>query len=105
MMDTIYNILTRQSLRLSLLALVLTFGTVAYAQDDFDEESGDVFKAPKKKAVVDNNTLITIQGTVVDKVSQKPVAGVRVQTLLDERYTGMTNAEGKFTIKIPDYAT
>ena len=49
MMDTIYNILTRQSLRLSLLALVLTFGTVAYAQDDFDEESGDVFKAPKKK--------------------------------------------------------
>ena len=58
MMDTIYNILTRQSLRLSLLALVLTFGTVAYAQDDFDEESGDVFKAPKKKAVVDNNTLL-----------------------------------------------
>ena len=105
MMDTIYNILTRQSLRLSLFALVLTFGTVAYAQDDFEDETGDVFKAPKKKAVVDNNTLITIQGTVVDKVSQKPVAGVRVQTLLDERYTGMTNAEGKFTIKIPDYAT
>lgn len=105
MMDTIYNILTRQSLRLSLFALVLTFGTVAYAQDDFEDETGDVFKAPKKKAVVDNNTLVTIQGTVVDKVSQKPVAGVRVQTLLDERYTGMTNAEGKFTIKVPDYAT
>ena len=105
MMDTIYNILTRQSLRLSLFALVLTCNTAAFAQDDFEDEEVEAIKAPKRKAVVDKNTLITIQGVVTDKVSQKPIAGVRVQTLQDERYTGMTNAEGKFEMKVPDFAT
>ena len=87
MMDTIYNILTRQSLRLSLFALVLTCNTAAFAQDDFEDEEVEAIKAPKRKTVVDKNTLITIQGVVTDKVSQKPIAGVRIQTLQDERYT------------------
>ena len=105
MKSTIYNFLQRQSLRLSLCAIVLTASTVAIAQDEFDDEESTGLKAPKRTAVVDNNPTINVQGVVVDDATKKPVAGVRLQTLNDNRYAAMTDAEGKFTIKVPTFAT
>lgn len=64
-----------------------------------------MFKAPARKAVVDKNKLVTITGVVTDYATNTPIAGVRVQTLHDSRYTGMTNAKGEFTIKVPNFAT
>ena len=51
------------------------------------------------------NGLISVSGVVIDDVTKSPIAGVRVQVLNDNRYTAMTNAQGQFTIKLPDFAT
>ena len=105
MKSTVYNFLQRQSLRLSLCAIVLTASTVAIAQDEFEDEESSSLKAPKRTVVVDNNPTINVQGVVVDDATKKPVAGVRLQALNDNRYAAMTDAEGKFTIKVPTFAT
>ena len=67
MKSTIHNFLQRQGLRLSLCAFVLTANTLAFAQDDFeDEDNPTTIKVPKRTPVVDNNPTITVQGVVVD---------------------------------------
>ena len=106
MKRTIYNFLQRQSLRLSLCAIVLTASTVAFAQDDLDdEEESTAIKAPKREKVVDTNPTINVQGVVVDDATKQPLAGVRIQVLNDKRYVAMTDDDGKFTIKVPTFAT
>ena len=106
MKSTIYNYLQRQSLRLSLCAIALTASSVAFAQDEFDgEDEFTGFKAPKRTAVVDTNPTINVQGVVIDEATKAPVAGVRIQTLNDNRYVAMTDDEGKFTIKVPTFTT
>ena len=105
MMNTIFNFLQRQSLRLLLCAIAMTVCTATFAQDEFDEEEVTVRKAPKRTQVVDKNPTINVQGVVVDDATKKPLAGVRLQALNDNRYAAMTDAEGKFTIKVPTFAT
>ena len=106
MKSTIYNFLQRQSLRLSLCAIALTVSSMAFAQDDFeDENTVEAPKAPKRTKVVDTNPTITVQGIVVDDATKAPLAGVRVQALNDIRYTSMTDDEGKFAIKVPPFTT
>ena len=106
MKSTIYNFLQRQSLRLSLCAIVMTASTVAFAQDEIgDEESATTIKAPKRTNVVDTNPTINVQGIVVDDATKQPLAGVRVQVLNDMRYVSMTDDEGKFTLNVPTFAT
>ena len=83
----------------------MSFCHVAFAQDVEDEEEAIGFKVTQHRNVKDNNTLITITGTVVDDVTKQPVAGVRVQTLNNKRYTAMTDDKGEFTLKLPDFAT
>ena len=77
----------------------------AFAQDDIDDESSTTFKAPKRTKVVDKNPTINVQGIVVDDATKAPIAGVRLKTLNDDRYAAMTDADGKFTIKVPTFAT
>ena len=101
MKNTMINRLQRQGLRLSLYALAISFCTVALAQDEFgatEDSEFTGFKAPQRKVVVEKNLLVTITGTVIDDVTKAPIAGVRVQTLNDSRYTAMTNEIGQFTI-------
>lgn len=106
MKNTIYNFLQRQSLRLLLCSIVLMASSAAFAQDDFDDENEfDGFKTPKRTMVADNNPTINVQGVVVDGATKAPLAGVRLQTLNDNRYVAMTDGEGKFTIKVPTFAT
>ncbi len=105
MKSTIYNFLQCQSLRLSLCAIALTASSVAFAQDDLDEEETTTVKAPKRSKVVDTNPMMTIQGVVTDEATKKPLAGVRLQTLNDNRYVAMTDEEGKFTMKVPVFTT
>lgn len=106
MKHTIFNFIQCQSLRLSLCAIALTASSVAFAQDEFEEdENSTAIKAPKRAKVVDTNPTFTLQGVVVDEATKKPVAGVRIQTLSDNRYVAMTDEEGKFTIKVPTFTT
>ena len=100
--------LQRQSLRLSLCALAMCFCSVAWAQDGAgatEDSEFTGFKAPQRKVVEEKNRLISISGIVIDEVTKAPIAGVRVQTLGDNRYTAMTNEKGSFTIKVPDFAS
>ena len=106
MKSKIYNYLQRQSLRLSLCAIALTACSVAFAQDEIDNEEESIgLKAPKRTLVVDNNPTINVQGIVVDDATKLPLAGVRVQALNDKRYVAMTGDDGKFTLKVPTFTT
>ena len=105
MKKTIYNFLQRQSLRLSLCAVVITASTAAFAQDEFEDEESTAIKAPKRTKVVDTNPTINVQGVVVDEATKQPLAGVRIQVLNDKRYVAMTDDDGKFSIKVPAFAT
>ncbi len=106
MKNTIYNFLQCQSLRLSLCAVALTACSVALAQNELDgQEETTTQKAPKRAKVVDTNPMMNIQGVVIDEATKKPVAGVRLQTLNDNRYVAMTDEDGKFTMKVPVFTT
>ena len=84
----------------------MTASTVAFAQDEIDdEEESTAIKAPKRANVVDTNPTVNVQGIVVDDATKLPLAGVRVQALGDKRYVAMTDDEGKFTIKVPTFTT
>lgn len=108
MKNTMINILQRQGLRLSICALAMCFTATGYAQDEQDgaagEEAADI-KVPQRRSLIETNNLITVTGTVVDDVTKQPIAGVRVQTLDDARYTAMTNEKGEFSLRLPDFAT
>jgi len=104
MKSNIINFLQSKGVAVAMLcAISMTCSTAAFAQDYDDEGNVVVKKAPKR--VVDKNPTIEVKGTVVDQATKSPVAGVRIQTLNDERYAAMTDAEGKFTIKVPTFAT
>ncbi len=105
MKSTRYNYLQRQSLRLSLCAIALTACSVAFAQDENDDVEVETVKAPKRVSVDDNIPTVQIQGIVIDEATKKPLAGVRLQTLQDNRYVAMSEEDGTFTIKVPVFAT
>ncbi len=106
MKNNIYTFIQRQSRRLWLCAIIISTGTMAYAQEALDnEEETAVVKTVKRASVADKNPTINIHGVVVDYATQKPLAGVRLQTLKDKRYAAMTNAAGEFTMKVPTFAT
>ena len=105
MKNTIFNILQHQSVRLSLCCLALGFSTSALAQDEIEDDGSAGFSAPKRTVTKDNNTLISVSGVVYDYATKTPLAGARIQVLGNENYTAMSNAEGKFTIKLPDFAS
>ena len=100
--------LQRQGLRLSFCALAMSFCPAVSAQDNANgagEEQTEI-NVPQRRAAIDRDAnLVTLTGIVVDEVTNSPIAGVRVQTLNDNRYTAMTDEKGMFTIKLPDYAT
>nr|WP_294873596.1 SusC/RagA family TonB-linked outer membrane protein [Prevotella sp.] len=49
--------------------------------------------------------MIEVSGTVLDAATGKPLSGVQVQALGNERYAAMTNEQGTFTIKVPNFTT
>lgn len=104
---TIIDKWQRQGLRLSLCALAtMCFCPAVSAQDEADATAEQTeIKVPQRRVVDEKNAHITVSGVVVDDVTKKPVAGVRVQTLGDNRYTAMTNEKGEFSIQLPDFAT
>ena len=107
MENNIFGILQRLGLRLVLCIIAMTFSMVSVAQDELDDLEEDVqtIAQPKRKVVVDDNPMCEIHGIVRDVATKQPVAGVRLQVLNDTRYASMTDADGKFTMKVPTFAT
>ena len=93
------------------ILLALAVSNTAFAQDD-DEvvyaEGAQQETVVKKAAPVKKQPqypMKEVKGVVIDAATKAPLAGVQVQTLNDNRFTAMTNAQGEFTISVPTFAT
>lgn len=107
MKSTMKYQIEKNGLRLSLFAIAMTFCPVAFAQSETEaEEEEVVIKKPvRQREVKENYATTTLHGVVVDQISKKPLAGIQLRMLGNERYTAMTGADGKFSIKVPVFAT
>ncbi len=90
----------------SIMALMVA--TPAIAQDDATDEeyTGEevVVKRPKK-VTAEKYELVPVKGIIFDEATRKPLGGVQIKMLGNSRYTAMSDDEGKFTIKVPTFAT
>lgn len=101
------NDIQKHGLRLSLCAISLGLCPTAFAQTENDGEEVEMtIKKPTRERVVKDKFATTmLHGVVVDQVSKKPLAGIQLKVLGYDRYSAMTGADGKFTIKVPEFAT
>ena len=101
------NDIQKHGLRLSLCAISLGLCPTAFAQTENDGEEVEmtIKKPTRQREVKDNFATTMLHGVVVDKVSKKPLAGIQLKVLGYDRYSAMTGADGKFTIKVPEFAT
>lgn len=86
-----------------LCVIALATAAPAFAQDS--ETATEVSAPVRKKKVEKTYPTVTIKGEVMDLATKQPLAGVQVQTLGNNRYTAMTDEDGKFAIKVPKFAT
>lgn len=101
------NDIQKHGLRLSLCAISLGLCPTAFAQTENDGEEVEmtIKKPTRQREVKDNFATTMLHGVVVDLVSKKPLAGIQLKVLGYDRYSAMTGADGKFTIKVPEFAT
>lgn len=101
------NDIQKHGLRLSLCAISLGLCPTAFAQTENDGEEVEmtIKKPTRQREVKDNFSTTMLHGVVVDQVSKKPLAGIQLKVLGYDRYSAMTGADGKFTIKVPEFAT
>lgn len=101
------NDIQKHGLRLSLCAISLGLCPTAFAQTENDGEEVEmtIKKPTRQREVKDNFATNMLHGVVVDQVSKKPLAGIQLKVLGYDRYSAMTGADGKFTIKVPEFAT
>lgn len=60
---------------------------------------------PDKDKVEQATELTEVLGTVFDAATLSPLAGVRVVAHGNSRYAAMTNEEGTYSLRVPDYVT
>ena len=101
------NDIQKHGLRLSLCAISLGLCPTAFAQseNEGDEVEMSIKKPTRERVVKDKFATTMLHGVVVDQVSKKPLAGIQLKVLGYDRYSAMTGADGKFTIKAPEFAT
>lgn len=101
------NDIQKHGLRLSLCAISLGLCPTAFAQseNEGDEVEMSIKKPTRERVVKDKFATTMLHGVVADQVSKKPLAGIQLKVLGYDRYSAMTGADGKFTIKVPEFAT
>ena len=109
MKSTIFNLWQTAGQRLLFCVLASSFCALpAAAQSEDDDEEEEVeaaIKQPVRKVVQENYPLVTLHGVVTDQGTGKPLAGIQLQALGHVRYTAMTEEDGTFAIRVPDFAT
>ena len=50
-------------------------------------------------------TFKTVKGQVIDAATQKPMVGVIVTAFGNDKYSAMTNEEGRYTLNVPNYVS
>ena len=91
----------RQFMQLLMALMVIVPSTVTAS----GSMSGSNLKKDPVKTVALADEVRTITGTVYDAATNLPMSGVRVQATGHARITAMTNAEGKYSISVPEYVT
>lgn len=106
--DNRYQMMQQAALRAG-LSLFMLFGvSTAFAANDaaaINEDEVETSAKPKKQAALPKYQMKEVTGTVYDAGSRQPLSGVRVQALANKYYTAMTDAEGHYTIKVPEHVT
>ena len=94
-------------MRIAVCALAIGLSTGVYAQtDDDDMEETTTIKKPKRSEVKQKvYPMMSVKGVVTDQATGKPLAGVQLRSLANNRYTAMTNENGAFTISVPTFTT
>ena len=109
MKRTIFNHWQTNGLKITVCALAISLSTGAYAQtDDEDMEQQEVsaIKKPKRSEVKQKvYPMMAVKGVVSDQATGKPLAGVQLRSLANDRYTAMTDEKGAFTINVPTFTT
>ena len=103
---TLFNILQSRSLRLALCTLAIGLSSAAaYAQSE-DDEDEVVIKQPTRSQVKQPSyPTVNIHGIVTDQATGKPLAGIQLRALSNQRYTAMSDEDGTFTISVPLFTT
>ena len=88
-------------------AFMFFLGTAlpAVAQEEVTEEVTEVAAPIKKVKPAKTYPTIDVTGKVVDAVTGEPLAGVQLQAYNNKYYTAMTDENGEYTIKVPQFIT
>jgi TonB-linked SusC/RagA family outer membrane protein len=85
-------------MKLILSVLLSLIGVGVYAQLP---ESGVL-----RRTVVPSNIAVKhVSGVVIDASTGKPIVGISIKALSNERYSSMTSDDGTFTFDVPEYET
>ena len=103
----IFHLCQKGGLRIAVCALAIGLSTGVYAQtDDDDLEETTTIKKPKRSEVKQKvYPMMTVKGVVTDLATNKPLAGVQLRSLANDRFTAMTNETGAFSINVPVFTT
>lgn len=102
-MKSIFDNIQMSFLRKALCLMTVAVAMPAVAQD---EVTDDPAPRPVNKVVEkEKYTLVSVKGKVLDEISKKPLGGIQIKTLGNARYTAMTEDDGTFEIKVPEFAT
>ena len=94
--------LMQGALRAGVCLFMLSGSCVLYAQDAVTEEPA-AKTAPAKKAAAPKYEMKEGSGFVYDGATKKPLAGVKVQALNNTMYCALTDANGKYRIRVPKF--
>ena len=88
-------------------AFMFFLGTAlpAFAQDEVQEEVTEVAAPVKTIKPAKTYPTVDVTGKVVDAVTGEPLAGVQIQAFNNKYYTAMTDENGEYTIKVPNFIT
>ena len=88
-------------------AFMFFLGTAlpAVAQEEVTEEVAEVAAPIKKVKPAKTYPTIDVTGKVVDAVTGEALAGVQLQAYNNKYYTAMTDENGEYTIKVPQFIT
>ena len=109
MKSILFNIMQTAGRRLLFCTMASCFCVIpsmAQSEDDEEvEETVTAIKQPQRKVVKENYPLVTLHGKVTSEATGKPLAGIQLQALGHIRYTAMTEEDGTFSIRVPEFTT
>jgi len=97
--------LMQGALRAGVCLFMLSGSCVLSAQTSADSVAATPRTVPTAQTGASKYAMKEISGYVYDAATKQPLSGVRVQALNNRLYVGMTDENGAYTIKVPEFVT